>query len=264
MSIIPGGVATVTGGASGMGRQTALSFAREGVSSLVLGDLSEPGLAETARMIAEQSPSVEVEITKLDVSDEASVQKFVDLAVSKFGRIDYAINAAGMAPPITTFYEAPASTVYKAVAVNTKGVFLCCRAQIKQMLKQEPSNGLTCRGSIVNITSLAGHGGAFESLPAYTGSKAAPEALTRSMAQDYGPHNIRINAIAPGFTLTPMLKGFANQDVLDYVAGITPMRRLASPEDIANGCLLLSSAFAGFIHGQSLAVDGGLSLEHYC
>lgn len=132
------------------------------------------------------------------------------------------------------------------------------------MLKQLPLKGLQCRGSIINITSLAGHGGAFQHLPSYTGSKAAPEGLTKALAQDFGPEQIRVNSVAPGFTSTPMLMKHAKPQDLDYVVEITPMRRLALPEDIANACVLLSSSLAGFISGQSLAVDGGLSLEHYC
>jgi len=130
------------------------------------------------------------------------------------------------------------------------------------MKKQTPGKGLSCRGSIINITSLAGHGGAFQHLPSYTGSKSAPEGLTRALAQEFGPEQIRINSVAPGFTLTPMLKKHAKPEDMEYVAGMTPMRRLVLPQDIANACVLLSSPLAGFITGQSLAVDGGLSLEH--
>lgn len=132
------------------------------------------------------------------------------------------------------------------------------------MLKQELRPGSSCRGSIINITSLAGHGGAYGGLPAYTMSKACPEALTRSIAQDYGPKEIRINTVAPGFTLTPMLQNHASKAELDYIATQIPMRRLGKAEDMANASLLLCSPFAEYIHGQSLAVDGGLSLEHYC
>lgn len=132
------------------------------------------------------------------------------------------------------------------------------------MIRQEPRKGSQCRGSIINITSLAGHGGAYAQLPAYTMSKACPESLTRSIAQETGAQGIRINTVAPGFTLTPMLQGHAAQETLDQIATLVPMRRLGTSQDIANACLLLSSPYAEYIHGQSLAVDGGLSLEHYC
>lgn len=265
-----------------MGQQAALAFAREGVTAMVLGDLNEKGLQETKNLVAKQSPSVEVVTTALNVTIGKSVGAFFDLAISKFGRIDYAVNAAGIATPMLQFVDPQKEALNRCMAVNTKGVslsstsacprlltavlqvFLCCRALAKQMVKQEPGNGLQCRGSIINVTSLAGHGGAFMNLPSYTGSKSAPEALTRAMAQDVGPDKIRVNSVAPGFTFTPMLTGHAKTEDLNYVAGITPLRRLGLPEDIANACVFLSSPMAGFITGQSLAVDGGLSLEHYC
>lgn len=132
------------------------------------------------------------------------------------------------------------------------------------MKKQVVGPGVQCRGSIINITSLAGHGGAYQHLPAYTGSKSAAEGLTRALAQEVGPDQIRVNAVAPGFTFTPMLRSHAGVEDMDYVASITPLRRLGLPEDIANTCVLLCSPLAGFITGQALAVDGGMSLEHYC
>ncbi|KIX97750.1 uncharacterized protein Z520_06528 [Fonsecaea multimorphosa CBS 102226] len=264
MGVLQGGILTVTGAASGMGREVALAFAREGARGLVIGDLAQEGLAETKKMVTEKWPAVEVVASSLDVSDEASVKAFVDLAVSKFGSIDYSVHAAGVAPQMLTVMDSQSDALQKCIAVNYKGVFLCCRAIIAQMLKQSPMQGLQVCGSIINITSLAGHGGAFQNLPSYTGSKAAPEALTRVLAQDFGPEKIRVNSIAPGFTLTPMLKKHAKLEDMEYVANVTPMRRLANPEDIANACVLMSSSLAGFITGQSLAVDGGLSLEHYC
>jgi len=263
MGLILGGVLLVTGAASGMGRSVAIAFAAEGAESLLLGDLNEAGLAETKEIISKKSPEVKVVITKLDVTNEASVDAFVKLAALKFGRVDYAVNAAGIAEAPTRFAECEPSSFHKCVAVNTRGTFLLDRAEIQQMLRQEPLPGLKCRGSIINITSLAGHGGAFEFLPSYTGSKSAVEALTRSVALDYGPLGIRVNSIAPGFTLTPMMNAHVTEQTLKKVIDTTPLRRLGMPEDIANACLFMSSPYASVIHGQSLAVDGGFSLEHY-
>jgi len=118
-----------------MGREIALAFAREGVASLVLGDVDEAGLSETKNLVGEQTPSVEVVTTRLDVSDEASVQAFIALAVSKFGRIDYAVNAAGVAPPMLTVMDPQKDDLYKCIAVNSKGVCSSRLLQSRDMLK---------------------------------------------------------------------------------------------------------------------------------
>lgn len=139
-------------------------------------------------------------------------------------------------------------------------VFLCEKAQLRQMLKQSPLEGFECRGSIVNVASLCATI-AMPGMTGYSSTKGAALGLTRGDALDYGPQKIRVNCVAPGNIITPMLSGVMGDKHMDIMGGMTPLRRLGRPDDIANAIVWLSSPMACYLTGVNLPVDGGLALS---
>ncbi|KAL4801516.1 hypothetical protein BDV18DRAFT_164931 [Aspergillus unguis] len=255
------GTACVTGAASGIGRATSLAFARDGCRKLVLGDLSSTGLDETREMILQKHPEAEVVTCVVNVTNAEQVERFHATAVEKFGRIDFTANVAGYGHPPAPSAELEAKEINKTFAVNLKGVFLCEQAQLRQMLTQSPLEGFESRGSIVNVASLCATI-ALPGLAGYSASKGAALGLSRGDALDYGPHQIRVNCVAPGHIVTPMLEGAMGEEQMKDLAGITPLRRLGRPGDIANAVVWLSSPMACYLTGVNLPVDGGLALSH--
>ncbi|OCK80953.1 short chain dehydrogenase [Lepidopterella palustris CBS 459.81] len=253
------GTAAITGAASGIGRATACLFARDGCTRLFLGDLSMDGLEETRRIILKKHPEARVEISHVDISDEELVTNFYNQCISIFGRIDYAANVAGYVHPPGPAHTIPESEYDKCYNINLRGTFLCERAELRQMLKQEPLPGYQCRGSIVNVASMCSTS-AIPNLSVYSGTKGGVLGLSTTDAIDYGPDGIRVNVIAPGNTLTPMVTREMGQDHIKHMASMSLLRRNAEPEDIANGIAWLSSPQASFITGVQLAIDGGLHL----
>ncbi|KAJ5532328.1 hypothetical protein N7494_008880 [Penicillium frequentans] len=254
------GTACITGAASGIGRATSLAFARDGCRKLVLGDLSSAGLNETRTMILQMYPTAKVVTCVMDVANVEQVESFHATAVEKFGRIDFTANIAGYGHLPTPSVELKSSEISKSFAVNLKGVFLCEQAQIRQMLKQSPLDGFESRGSIVNVASLCATI-AMPGMTGYSATKGGALGLTRGDALDYGPHQIRVNCVAPGNIITPMLSGVMGEEHMAIMAGITPLRRLGRPDDIANAVVWLSSPMACYLTGVNLPVDGGLALS---
>jgi NAD(P)-dependent dehydrogenase (short-subunit alcohol dehydrogenase family) len=242
-------VALVTGGGSGIGRATAQIFAREG-AKVVVSDVVAAGCEETVRLIT--TAGGEAVFVKTDVSKSAEVEALVQKTVATYGQLDCAFNNAGVEgalAPTTTYSEADWDRV---VAVNLKGVWLCLKFEIQQMLKQGG-------GAIVNTSSDAGLVG-FQGLSAYVASKHGVNGLTKTAALEYAKHNIRVNSVCPGGVRTPMLeRAFKMAPGMEEAAmAMEPVGRLGKPEEIGEAVVWLCSDAASFVTGLPMAVDGGM------
>jgi len=244
-----GRVAFITGGASGIGRATALAFARVG-ASVAVADVSEKGNQETARLIEEESGRALA--VKCDVSRSDDVQTALNNTIGAFGRLDFAFNNAGIEPknpaPTADYEEEEWNRI---IDIDLRGVFLCMKHEIPLMLKQGG-------GAIVNTSSGAGIIG-IKGSPAYTAAKHGVIGLTRAAALDYAGQNIRVNAICPGYIATPMMDRFTGgtPEGRAKVISDEPIGRMGRPEEIANAVLWLCSDAASFVVGHALVVDGG-------
>src|SRR5207249_380466 len=243
-----GRVAFVTGGANGIGRATALAFARED-ANLVVADVSEEGNQETSRMIEELGGRALA--VRCDVSRPEDVKAALDKPLEAFGRLDFAFNNAGVEQPITAAAEITEEEWNRIIRIDLRGVFLCMKYEIPLMLKQGG-------GAIVNTASGAGVKG-FAGQGAYTAAKHGVVGLTKSAALDYAPQNIRVNAVCPGYIDTPMMGRFTGgtPEGRAKVISEEPIGRMGRPEEIANAVLWLCSDAASFVVGHALVVDGG-------
>jgi NAD(P)-dependent dehydrogenase (short-subunit alcohol dehydrogenase family) len=248
--LFAGKVALVTGGATGIGRAASFAFARAG-AQVVVADIAEADGEKTAADIA--AAGGEARFLKVDVSDSAAVEAMIQQTVSWYGRLDCALNNAGTIIQEVSIAEMDEAAWDRVMRVNLKGVFLCMKHEIRQMLAQGPG------GAIVNTTSTTAFRTVLKSA-AYSSSKAGIVTLTRIGAAEYGPHGIRINAIAPAGIETPMLlKGLGqDEERRRNVAKTRILGRLGSPDEAAQAVLWLCSPGASYITGQTLAVDGGV------
>ncbi|HEU4759297.1 MAG TPA: glucose 1-dehydrogenase [Dehalococcoidia bacterium] len=242
---LKGKVAFITGAGSGIGRSMALLFADEGAKVTVLdwnGDAGE----ETARLVREQAG--EAIAIHGDVSQEADVESAVRRTVDTFGRLDVLVNDAAIEFACRAT-ETRAEDWDRVHAINLRGVFLCCKHAIPHMQRRGG-------GAIVNIASVNGLV-AVPAHAAYGAAKAGVIGLTRQLALDYGPDNIRVNCICPTTTDTPMARASADDQALEASARLHPLRRIARPEDVAYAALYLASDEAACVTGVALRVDGG-------
>jgi NAD(P)-dependent dehydrogenase (short-subunit alcohol dehydrogenase family) len=241
----------VTGAGSGIGRATALAFASEG-ARLVLTDVNESNGLET--MSAARACGVEAEFIAADVSSAANCAAMVDLAVTRFGRLDVAFNNAGINIAAAPIAEVDESAWHRIVSVNLTGVFLCMKYEIAAMKR-------TGGGSIVNTASVGGLIGT-AGVTAYCATKHGVVGLTRSAALDHIKDRIRINAICPGGTRTAMLaEWFKDPEVERAAVAGTPIGRMADPSEIARAVLFLASDESSFMVGHALVADGGLTAQ---
>lgn len=243
-----GRVALVTGASSGIGRATALAFAKQG-ARLVLVDVNEIEGQQTAQLIRDGKG--EAAFLACDVSQTAEVQAVVTAALEAYGRIDYAFNNAGIEGDQGMTADSTEQNWDRVLAVNLKSVWACMKYEIPVMLRQGG-------GAIVNCASIAGLVG-FPGVPAYVASKHGMIGLTKTAALEYVKNNIRINAVCPGVIDTPMITRYTHGDkgIEGQLAAAEPIGRVGRPEEIAEAVLWLCSDKASFVTGHALVVDGG-------
>lgn len=248
---LEGQVAIVTGAGQGIGRAIAKTLAGEG-TAVVVNDID---LQKASKVVDEiKSQGGRAVPIKADVSNKEEVNSLVEQTLGNFKRIDILVNNAGTAK-LTPTVELTEAEWDSTVDVDLKGQFLCSQAVAKHMIKQK-------RGKIVNIASLAAHIGT-PGLAAYSASKGGVVQLTKVLAVEWGKHNITVNAVSPGLTMTELVEAVFKErpDVFEGVERI-PLKRLAMPEDIANAVLFLASPESDYITGQVIAVDGGALSVH--
>lgn len=242
-------VALITGGAAGIGKATAVRFKEEGATVVICDVNEELGQAVAAEIGAD--------FYKVNVADRQDVQKWIDAVVAKNGRLDILVNNAGVLRDGTLVKVKDGQLVKQmseadfdlVISVNLKGVFNCTQAVAPVMINQGS-------GVILNATSIVGLDGNFGQTN-YVATKSGVIGMTKVWARELGRYQIRVNAIAPGFTLTEMVQQMPEK-VLEGMVSHTPLGRMGQPRDIANAYLFLASDEASFITGQTLRVDGGI------
>jgi NAD(P)-dependent dehydrogenase (short-subunit alcohol dehydrogenase family) len=248
MSKFEGKVSVVTGAGSGIGRATALAFAREG-ASVAVADILEQDNQETARMIMDLGGHA-LAIT-CDVARNDDVRRALDETVKTFGRLDFAFNNAGIEYAFKPAAEITEEEWDRIIDIDLRGVFLCMKHEIPLMLKQGG-------GAIVNTSSGAGVKG-FKGGAAYVPAKHGVVGLTKAAALDYAQSNIRINAVCPGIIDTSMMQRFSGgtPEGRQTVIAQEPVGRMGTPDEIAAAVVWLCSDTASFVVGSAMVVDGG-------
>ncbi|MBO1003680.1 3-oxoacyl-ACP reductase FabG [Pseudogracilibacillus auburnensis] len=240
-------VAIITGGASGIGLAACERFLEEG-AKVVLADFNEMEANNQIEKIREKGN--EIDFIQVDVSDEDSVCRLVKETKKKYGKIDVLINNAGITDD-ATLVKMNIDQFHRVLDVNVKGVFLCTQAVAPTMIEQG-------KGKIINTSSVSGVYGNFGQTN-YAASKAAVIGMTKTWAKELGRKGINVNAVAPGFTLTAMVKKMP-EEIIEKMKGNVALQTLGKPRDIANAYLFLASEEANYVHGHVLHVDGGIMM----
>jgi len=244
-------VMLVTGGSSGIGRTTALAFVREGAKVAVV-DVDEAGGSETVALV--RKAGGDGMFIRADVSLATEVEEMVKRTVQNFGGLDGAFNNAAAVrahlEAIGPTHEYPEENWDQVIAVNLKGVWLCMKYELRQMLHQQ-------RGVIVNAASALGLV-AVENLSGYVASKHGVVGITKTAALEYANQGIRVNAVCPGYIQTPMIEGrLEDPEAKARMLAKEPMGRVGTPEEVAEAVVWLCSDAASFVTGHSMAIDGG-------
>ena len=241
-----GKVVIVTGGSFGIGRATALAFAAQG-AKVVVADWVEDN--ETVNLI--KTSGGEAIFILCDVSKAADVKAMVEKTISTFGRLDYAFNNAGIEGVSAITTDCTEENFDRTIGVNLKGIWLCMKYEIPQMINQG-------KGAIVNCASIAGLVG-FPGLPAYVATKHGVIGLTKTAALEFAKTGIRVNAVCPGVIRTSMIDRITGKkkEVEQQFTAMEPIGRMGEPDEVANAVLWLCSDKASFVTGHAMAVDGG-------
>ena len=237
-------VALVTGGGTGIGRAVATAIAAEGGQVVVTGRRVDP-----LREVSEENPA-RIRYVQADVSQGADVKRAIAFTVEQFGGLDVLVNNAA-ACVMRRLSNLTDEDISAMLDVNVKGTLMCIREALPLLSAR--------KGSVVNVTSVTARA-ATPGMSAYGGSKAAIEQLTRCLAVECGPAGVRVNVVAPGLTVTPMLAANMDPAGIEQTARHTPLRRAGTPEDVAEAVLFLASSQAAWITGQVVQSSGGLSL----
>lgn len=247
MADLKGKVALVTGAASGIGRESAIAFARAG-AKVVCADWTVDAGEETVKMIKDKGG--EAAFVKTDVSKAADAEAMVKFAVATYGRLDFAHNNAGIEGAMGMCQECTEENWDRTIAINLTGVFLCCKYEIPYLIKDGG-------GAIVNTASVAGLVG-FPGLPAYCASKGGVVQLTKTLALELATQNVRVNCVCPGVIKTPMIDRLTGDDpaALKTFTDMEPVGRLGLPSEIADAVVYLCSDQASFVSGVPFPVDG--------
>jgi NAD(P)-dependent dehydrogenase (short-subunit alcohol dehydrogenase family) len=239
----------VVGGARGIGRATALAFAAEG-AKVAVADINPEGAKETAGLVAEQG--AEALHFECDVTRRDSCEQLVEDVVKGLGRLDVLANVVGWSDT-TYFVDEDEGYWDRIIEINLKGPIYLCRAALGPMIEQN-------EGAIVLTSSDAGKVGT-KGETVYAAAKAGVIGFVKSLAREVSRHNVRVNAIAPGPTDTPLLWEQADQSIIDRMIRSVPMKRVGKPEEQANAIVFLASDRASYVTGQTLSVSGGLTMS---
>jgi len=249
-------VSIITGGGSGMGRTAALMFAAEG-ARVVVADFSEAGGAETVRLVRDAGG--EATFVRADVSSEPDAKAMVDHAIATYGRVDTLYNNAGIMPEEDhSVIDTPVDAWDRVMAVNVRGVYLGCKHAIPRMLEQGS-------GSIINVASFVAILGCSVPQDAYTSSKGAVLALTRSLAVQFAGRGVRSNSISPGPVETPLLMEWLLKDEAAKQLRLArnPTGRFGKPEEVVSAAIYLASDESRWTNGANFVIDGGISVNYF-
>lgn len=241
----------VTGAGSGIGRYSALAFAQKG-ANVIVSDIDVQGGEETVEMIQELDGKAH--FFQCDVSQRAQVEELIETTIGIFGRLDYAVNNAGVSMRPASTVEIDEAEWDRVISINLKSVWLCMKYEIPQMQK-------TGGGVVINVSSLAGFRGK-EGTLAYTASKHGVIAMTKTAALEYAKEGIRINAVCPGLTESGMTAGLEHHpDLAQQLIAQIPMGHMGKSQNIADAVVWLCDNTASFITGHVLVIDGGQTIR---
>lgn len=248
MKELEGKIAFVTGGGTGIGRATSLGLANAG-AFVAVSDINKEAATETLKIIEKNGG--QGKFYMLDVAIKEDVKNTVKEIISDYGRIDCAVNNAGIGGIPKPMHMIEEQNWNRMISINLSGVFFCMQAEIEAMLELG-------EGRIVNISSLAGINGVSNGSP-YAAAKHGVVGLTKSAALEYGKSNIRVNAVCPGFVETPILKGVPDKLLDFYTNHSVPMKRIGRPNEVADAIVWMLSDRASYVNGHCLHLDGGYS-----